>query len=394
MTRGIVPPAVLFVLPALAEGGAARLVFGLAGALNALGSRAQILSIRPAAEATLDPTAITLPVLFGVAGPGRIRNELGGFLRRVRSAAREADIVVSGAEIGAGLDVAVLAGLLARRPVVVIVHSNLVHTMSRTGGRHRHFARWAYPHLSGAILPSRELAPTLTAVASRLPRQVRWIPSGIDIAGVRSAAEREPGMTLPAGLFVTAVGRLVPEKGFDVLIRAHAAALAGGREHSIVLVGDGPERAALVELARSLGVDRSVVLLGQCSNPHAIVARSSLFCFPSRCEGMGLALLEALAVGAPIIAADCVAGPSQLLDRGAYGDLVRVESVQDLSEAIVRHLHTPERLRRKAAAGQEWAATFTVERSARGYQQFFSDILGSDRGRTGRPSDPPAARPS
>lgn len=379
-------PAALFVLPVLSEGGSTRLVMGLAGALTRLGSPAQLLSVRPDAETTLDRTAITEPVLFGMEGRGRIRSELGTFLRRLRIAARRADVVVSGEEMGAGLDVAVLAGFLAARPVIVIVHSNLAHTMSRTSGRHRHFVRWAYPRLDGAVLPSCELAPTLAAVASRPPRRVRWIPSGIDIASIRSAATREPDVALPAGPIVVAVGRLVPEKGLDTLIRAHAAALGRGRQHCVVLVGDGPERAALERLARSLDVARSVVFLGHCSNPHAIVARSALFCFPSRCEGMGLALLEALAVGAPIVAADCVAGPSQILDRGAYGDLVRVDSTDDLSDAIVRHLDDPERLRRKAATGTQWAETFTLERCAQAYQAFFREIMGAEPvGAGGRP---------
>jgi glycosyltransferase involved in cell wall biosynthesis len=299
-------------------------------------------------------------------------------VRRLLAAAREADVVVSGVEIGAGLDVAVLGGVLARRPVVVIVHSNMAHTMSRTVGRHRHFARVAYPFLSGAVLPSRELAPTLTAVAPRLPRHVRWIPSGIDIAAVQANGEREPEVALPPGPLVTAVGRLVPEKGFDTLIRAHAAAIARGKRHSLVLIGAGPERGALEHLAQSLGVAPSITFLGHVTNPHAVVARSALFCFPSRCEGMGLALLEALAVGAPIVATDCVAGPSQILDRGAYGELVAVDSVTHLCDAIVRHLDDPERLRGKAVEGRQWAETYTLERSARAYQAFFRDILNGE----------------
>jgi glycosyltransferase involved in cell wall biosynthesis len=376
-----VGPAALFVLPALGEGGGARLVFGLAGALNRLGSRAEVFSTGPAVDATLDPTAVTGTVLFGVSSEGRIRHQLPGFLRRLRDAARRADIIVSGVEIGAGLDIAVLAGLLAWRPVLVIVHSNLAYTMSQTIGRHRHFARWAYPRLSGAVLPSRELAPTLTAVAQKLPRRVRWIPSGIDIEAVGSAARRDADVPLPPAPLVVAVGRLVPEKGLDLLIRAHAAALGRGRPHALMLLGEGPERGALQALIRALGVERSVVLAGHCTNPHAIVARASLFCFPSRYEGMGLALLEALAVGAPIVAADCVAGPAQVLDRGAYGDLVPAESAPALTEAIVRHLDDPDRLRAKAAAGKAWAASFTLDRSARGYQAFFREVLGQARPR-------------
>jgi glycosyltransferase involved in cell wall biosynthesis len=394
MIRAPAHPAALFVLPALGEGGSARLVFGLAGALNALGSRAEIFSVRTAADGTLDPTAITLPVRYGLSGHGRIRAEPVGFVRRLLAAARAADIVVSGVEIGAGLDVAVLAGVLARRPVVVIVHSNMASTMARTVGRHRHLARVAYPFLSGAVLPSRELAPTLTAVARRLPRQVRWIPSGIDTAAVRAAGEREPEVPLPPGPLVTAVGRLVPEKGFDTLIRAHAAAVAQGTRHNLVVVGAGPERDSLERLAQALGVAPSVNLLGHITNPHAVVARSALFCFPSRCEGMGLALLEALALGVPIVATDCVAGPSQILDRGAYGELVPIDSATHLCEAVVRHLDSPERLRRKALAGRWWAETFTLEQSARLYQAFFRDILNGEPGPVAGCLVPPPSHPA
>jgi glycosyltransferase involved in cell wall biosynthesis len=92
-----------------------------------------------------------------------------------------------------------------------------------------------------------------------------------------------------------------------------------------------------------------------------------------------MALLEALALGAPIVATNCVAGPRVILADGRYGDLVPVDSVADLAHAIERHLKKPERLERMGAAGREWAAQFTIERSARRHLDFYATLVGRSR---------------
>jgi glycosyltransferase involved in cell wall biosynthesis len=174
---------------------------------------------------------------------------------------------------------------------------------------------------------------------------------------------------------VVGVGWLDERKGFDLLIRAHAKVKEEGLFHRVVIVGEGPQRAALESLIAECDVSDSVLLPGFLTNPYAVVARASVFCMPSRFEGWPLALTEAVALGAPIVAADCVAGPREILADGRYGELVEVDSVEQLGDALARHLRNPDVLVEKARLGQASAETFSVVAAARAYLEVFEELV-------------------
>jgi glycosyltransferase involved in cell wall biosynthesis len=368
---------VLLVADALEQDGGTGLLLSLGETLNRLGAPATVFSVRSRGEATIDASRIVGRVRFGSDRPSRLRSAAPGILSRLIAAARQADIIVSGSETGPALQFGCLAGLVARRPVIAMVQINLQRALPNLLARDRAFLRYAYPRVAGVLCVCEDLVPTVHAVLRGLPRQIGWAEPGIDVEGVIRAARMYPPVSLPSGRTVVAVGRLAKQKGTDTLIRAHAAVLQGGSRHTLLLVGDGGERLALEQLARSLGVSDSVRFAGHVANPHAVIARASLLCFASRFDGMALALLEALALGAPIVATNCVAGPRVVLAGGRYGDLVPVDSVPDLAAAIERHLNAPQRLRQMAAAGRDWAAQFTMERCARRHLSFYHQILSS-----------------
>src|SRR4029450_4389351 len=110
--------------------------------------------------------------------------------------------------------------------------------------------------------------------------------------------------------FIIGLGRLWPEKGFELLVEAHAKVRAAGLPHGLVIVGRGPELDALRALVDRLGVSNSVLLPGFVANPFPVLARASLLCVPSRFEGFGLTIAEALVLGVPVVSTDC-GGPSE-----------------------------------------------------------------------------------
>jgi glycosyltransferase involved in cell wall biosynthesis len=266
--------------------------------------------------------------------------------------ARKANVIVAGREIGDGLLVASLLAFITRKPLSVTVQSNISDAMrAYLPPRIQTITTRAYRRVDAAVCVSAGLVPSVVAVGVA-EKNINVVWNGVDYEGIRALSKMDPTVDLPDGRFITAVGRLAHQKGFDLLIRAHAKALANGSpNHSLVLVGEGPELDLLKSLALELGVESSVVFTGFLSNSHAIVARSDALVMSSRWEGFSLVLAEGLAVKAPIIAANCISGPSEILEGGEYGQLVPVDDVEALASAIMSHLREPDALRRKAALG-------------------------------------------
>jgi glycosyltransferase involved in cell wall biosynthesis len=139
------------------------------------------------------------------------------------------------------------------------------------------------------------------------------------------------------------VGRLAPQKDHETLLRAFALVRAGRPGLRLAVVGGGSENALarLQALAGELGVAQAVAFLGYQPNPLRYVARAQLFVLSSRFEGFPNVLLEALACGTPVVSTDCPSGPREILDEGAYGELVPVGDPAAMAAAIGRTLEAP-----------------------------------------------------
>ena len=154
-----------------------------------------------------------------------------------------------------------------------------------------------------------------------------------------------------------AVSRLTEQKGIDVAIRALPAL---PDDTVLVVLGDGPERAELQRLARELGLEQRVFLLGRVPDVAAWLRRASVFVHPARWEGFGLAVLEAMLAGLPVIAANVSSLPELVLD-GETGVLVPPDDADAVARGILRALDEPQ----LGAAGLERAKRdFSVERMA------------------------------
>jgi len=164
-----------------------------------------------------------------------------------------------------------------------------------------------------------------------------------------------PPLELPDGPVVAAVSRLVPQKGIDVAVRA----MAGWDNGTLVVLGKGPEQGNLTSLARELDV--RLVLPGHLPDVAAVLRRADVFVHPARWEGFGLAVLEAMLCGLPVVATRVSSIPEIVVD-GETGVLVPPDDATALCEALQRVLANPGRL---GEAGRRRAhAEFSVERMA------------------------------
>jgi glycosyltransferase involved in cell wall biosynthesis len=373
---------------ALRENGGMRVMMDLASRWQGSGTATTVFVMqRVAGEARVTTRA---RLVYGQRRVGRLRQGLPLVVARCLAAARGADVIVSNSEAGLHMLLATVAARVLRRPLVVIVHTPLEASIRDWVPRPlRRLTLAAVRTADATICVSRGVADAALACGLR-PDRVHVVTNGIDVAAVRARAAHTPPADLPAPL-VVGVGRLSSQKGFDLLIRAHATAVHEGAPHHLMIIGEGPDRAELTSLAASLGVSETVSLPGFRDNPHAILRQADLFCLSSRYEGHPLVLIEALAVGVPLVATDCVSGPAEILAGGTYGDLVPTGSARALADAIGHHLRDPQRLRALAALGPERAAAFDPDACAARYVEIFASLPARRRRRAGSARRLPSA---
>ena len=132
---------------------------------------------------------------------------------------------------------------------------------------------------------------------------------------------------------ILGVGSLTPLKDFGTLIRAFAI-VRSHRPCRLVILGEGPERGRLTAMARQAGVADDVLMAGFVANPFAWMRQARVFVSASLTEGCPNALMQALAVGTPIVSTDAAGGTSEILENGHWGRLVPVAAPGAMAEAI------------------------------------------------------------
>ena len=205
------------------------------------------------------------------------------------------------------------------------------------------------------------------------------IHSGIDLARFRSvhvdpAVKRKELGLPPDGAMVGTVGRLVPIKGLEWLLNAAPRVLAQFPQACFVIIGDGPLLGELKQLAAELGIGPSVVFLGAREDVPGCLAVLDLFVLPSLNEGMGRVLLEAMAVGCPVVATR-VGGIPDIVVDGTTGLLVPPRDDRALAEAILALLR--DRSRRAAygeAARRHVDGRFAVETMVRHVERLYDEV--------------------
>lgn len=174
----------------------------------------------------------------------------------------------------------------------------------------------SYPAASRVIAVSGGVAEDLASNFGVPTDRIVVIPNPVDAHRLRSWAQEAPQISCDTP-FVVGVGRLTPSKNFPLLLDAFARADAWER---LVILGEGPERQALEARASALGLADRVAFPGFLANPHSVVARASVFVLSSNEEGFPNALVEAMALGVPVVATDCPAGPAEILHGARPGD--------------------------------------------------------------------------
>jgi glycosyltransferase involved in cell wall biosynthesis len=365
--------ALLLVADSLRDNGGLRVALEYARQWRAMRARLLVGVVQDVDDVALAQPDPTVPYAFMTPRNTRFRYTWPLALFRLIAQARHADVVMAASETGIGLLLGFLTAKIVRRPFAVLVQADLDDSIATWVTRSLQRAtRFVHAHADVAVSVADSVVPGI--VANGLPAErVRVVMNGIDVAHVRELAGLPPvdGAT-PEPMArraegppsIVGHGRLSVQKDFTMLVRAHAKVRAAGIDHRLVIIGEGPAKNEIAAVVAQHGVQDSVQLAGYVDNPYPITSKADLFVLSSRTEGMPLTILEALAVGAPIVATRCATGVERLLDGGKYGELVPPGDVDAMASAIERHLRDPAPLREAAAHGPRWALTFDVARSA------------------------------
>lgn len=284
--------------------------------------------------------------------------------------------------------IAIWARAIARVPTAIMatVHTNLSEVVKHAPSRKVRLVPLAcrcFLHRADAVVAvSQGVADDLVEHAPKCQARIKVIYNPIISSNILSQAkqpvdhvwfgpERAP--------VILGVGRLVQQKDFATLIRAFAL-LRQQRPVRLLILGEGEERPQLEALAAELGVQHDVSLPGYEENPYKFMSKAALFVLSSAWEGFGNVLVEALAVGAPVVATDCKNGPREILEVVRQGKLVRVGDVDGLAKEMLASLdEKPE------AASTAALRVFTMDYVADSYAALLRSLPHPNIGRQFRP---------
>ncbi len=193
------------------------------------------------------------------------------------------------------------------------------------------------------VVNSHGVADDLKRSAPAISRQVHVIHNPVvwpDHAEKAMAPVKHPWFGGAGPPVVLSAGRLTPTKGHATLLEAFAE-LVKSRPARLVTLGEGPERGRLLELARKLGIERSVDFPGFQVNPFGYMARAKVFALASTYEGFPNVLVQAMACGTPVVSTDCASGPREILEGGRWGRLAPVGDHHALAKAMLETLDAP-----------------------------------------------------
>jgi glycosyltransferase involved in cell wall biosynthesis len=305
----------------------------------------------------------------------RTRHDIAPLAKHLRQ--RRPDILL--ANIDHKNIAAILARMLSATPTKAVItqHNPLAGEISQDGRHYRIVAPsyWILrPFISAAVAVSDGIAQELVRLARFPERKVVRIYNGVIGPGFETRATmhvEHPWFSENGAPVFVSAARLVPQKDHETLLRAMALyrKTSAGR---LIVLGTGPLRDRLRQLAQDLQISDAVDFVGFQGNPLPWFRLADVFVLSSRSEGFGIALAEAMGCGTPVISTDGH-GPGEILERGRYGVLVPPQDPVALAAALasaneMRRRFPPEALKARAAA-------FSDEACAARYLSLFHRLV-------------------
>ena len=368
LVRASRPPNIVFVLPGLGAGGSEHIVSLLCNHFAALGWTVRLIVFEDeATPAYYSHHPAVRIVRLGLKSRRRPTPAAAMTMfkrrQRLQAALEEAapDLVISFLT-----RTNILSVLSARRigvPVIVSERNN--PELQTVGSVWSRLRQWTYPRSAGLVTMTQgamdHFARTMAVRGWVIPN-----PAPPPAAAMPRISD---------GRTIGAVGRLVPQKGFDRLIDAFARVATDIPEWRLVIWGEGPDRAALEAQRDRLGLSGRVTLPGITRQPGEWIAQSDMFVLSSRFEGWGIVVGEAMAGGLPVISFDCPWGPAEMIEQGRSGILVRNGDVPALGDAMAALCRDPDRRQALSNAAKARMTLFDMDHILASWRSVIFEVL-------------------
>jgi glycosyltransferase involved in cell wall biosynthesis len=357
--------------PSFGEGGVARDIVNLANGFVRAGMEVSVLVNRPNELFTEQLYPQVRQVVLPSRSDRCLARELLAFLRAWRP-----DVVLTTEERDDGIAVVVRKELrdpgvrfFLRMVTTLSVRLANQYRFRLNRALYRRRLRQIYSQCDGVICNSEGVADDLVTFLD-LPRDgIAVLPNPTITPELLAAAEEpltHPWFASGEPPVILGAGRLGRAKDFGTLLKAFAL-LRRYRPCRLMILGQGRQKERLEAQARELGVGADFELAGFVSNPYAYMARSGLFVLSSLWEGCPNVLIEAMAVGTPVVATDCRSGPREILQGGRFGPLVPMRDAEAMAEAMAVTLDHP----LSPAILREAVQGYAVENSIRMHLETF-----------------------
>jgi glycosyltransferase involved in cell wall biosynthesis len=329
---------VLFLLPSLGGGGAERVMVSLAARLNRERFEPHLAVLEKTGPLV---SAVPRDVPLHELGSRRVRYALPGLVPLVR-ALKPAAVLSNIAELNLLL---ILARPLLPRGVRLLVRETIL--VSAWLGQDANHAgvlslgyRLLYPRADAVICQCEAMARDLQERFRVPPEKIARIYNPVDFERLRALSEAasDPYVPFGAGPHLVASGRLTGMKGFDLLLEAMALIGSEFPDAELTILGTGPLEDELKVLSRTLDLQARVRFQGFQLNPYPWVKHADVFVLSSRYEGLPNAMLEALALGTPVVGTDCPGGVREILEGNPLGRVAEGVDSGRLAEAITEAL--------------------------------------------------------
>ncbi len=211
------------------------------------------------------------------------------------------------------------------------------------------------------VVPSKGVKDDLEKNFGISKKKVILIYNGIDTNSVRAmAAEKADTACRFGGRIIATACRLNAQKDFVTLLAAFKE-VRTKIVSRLIIIGDGELRQEIVDLARHMEIESDVVITGFQNNPFTFIKDADVFVLSSFFEGFGNVIIEAMALGVPVVTTDCPSGPGEIIQHGVNGFLVPVKNHLDMAGAILTLLRDEEMRKEIGAKGRARAEDFSLD---------------------------------